>query len=180
MNGFGELLGRSDPVLPGEGLDLVVRARFRLDFVDLTDVIQQRVEAACLVDGACVVFCRHTTCALIVNEWEDGAQEDFRRRLEAMFPVDDYYIHDDLDLRTQNLVPGERRNGQAHVMQMLMGGTSVTLPVRDGALLLGRWQRVAMIELDRPKDRMIALQMLSSTRSPGPGDNPRPVLRHSS
>ena len=150
--------------------DFVVRADSRFGFVDITDVIRERVDLAGVREGACVAFCRHTTCALLVNEWEDGAQEDFRRRLQALFPPDDYYVHDDLDIRTQNLVPGERRNGHAHVMQMLMGGTSLTLPVRRGELLLGRWQRVALVELDHPKDRAVALQMLGSY-----GEDPRPL-----
>ena len=114
MDGFGELFEGSAQSRSSGALDLVVRARSRFDFVDLTDQVQKRVEAAGMIEGACVVFCRHTTCALVVNEWEDGVQEDFRRRLQDMFPLDDYYIHDDLDLRTQNLVPGECRNGHAH------------------------------------------------------------------
>ncbi len=124
-----------------------------------------------MVDGACLVFCSHTTCALVVNEWEDGAQEDFRRRLQNMASPDDYYLHDDMDLRTQNLVPGERKNGHAHVMQMLLGGTSIIFPVRGGSILLGRWQRITLVELDHPKDRLVAVQMLApswpSTRPEG-------------
>lgn len=159
MNGSHETVA---PSQAPAATDFIVRADFRFGFVDVTDAIRERVELAGLTEGACVAFCRHTTCALLVNEWEDGAQEDFRRRIETLFPPDDYYAHDDLDVRTQNLVPNERRNGHAHVVQMLMGGTSVTLPVRGGDLLLGRWQRVALVELDHPKDRSIALQMLGS------------------
>ena len=141
-------------------LDLVVRPRARLDFVDLTHHLEKRLRAHGMEHGACVVFARHTTCALVVNEWERGALADFRRRLEELFPADAYYEHDDLSLRTQNLVPGERRNGHAHVAQMLLGGSSLSIPVRSGRLLLGRWQRVLLVELDEPKEREVAVELL--------------------
>ena len=179
MNGFGGPVAGRPRLGRDDHLDFVVRAPCRFGFVDLTDTLEERIARAGLVEGACVAFSRHTTCALLVNEWEDGAQEDFRRRLQAMFPPEDYYVHDDLALRTQNLVPGERRNGHAHVMQMLMGGTSITLPVRNGALLLGRWQRVALVELDHPKDRMVAFQMLAS-RGPRPDTARRSLSRKAS
>ena len=147
-------------VWPAHGLDIMVRAPERLGFVDLTEHVVRRVLAAGLIDGLCVAFTRHTTCALAINEWEDGALADFRRRLEELCPPDEYYAHDDLQRRTQNLVPGERRNGHAHVAQMLMGGSSLSIPVRDGDLLLGRWQRLLLVELDHPKDRHVALQLL--------------------
>lgn len=151
---------RTPAVVSGAGLDLVVHARERFDCVDLTEHVVSRMVAAGLSEGLCVMFTRHTTCALTINEWEDGALEDFRRRVQDLFPPDDYYAHDDLDRRTQNLVPGERRNGHAHVAQMLMGGSSLSIPVRDGDLMLGTWQRIILVELDHPKRRDVALQLL--------------------
>ena len=174
-----DLAPRSDAIVAPDGtLDLVVRAPARFALVDLTEHIRLRLQAVDLQEGVCVVFTRHTTCALAINEWEEGAIEDFRRRLQVLFPPDDYYAHDDLERRTQNLVPGERRNGHAHVAQMLMGGSSLSIPVRGRRLLLGRWQRVLLVELDHPKTRSVALQLLgshlqaSSTR-PRPGSAPQ-------
>lgn len=151
-------------VTPDGPLDLVVHTRNRFDFIDLTEHLAERIGQNVLFEGACVAFVRHTTCGLIVNEWETGALADLRRRLEELFPTDAYYEHDDLSRRTENLVPGERPNGHAHVAQMLMGATSLTIPVRSGRLLLGRWQRVILIELDRPRDRMVAVQLLGPSR----------------
>jgi len=85
---------------------------------------------------------------------------DFRARLEAIVPVDIYYAHDDLERRTQNLQEShERRNGQAHVKQMLLGATSHSIPVADGEPMLGRWQRLMLVELDEPKEREIVFQV---------------------
>jgi secondary thiamine-phosphate synthase enzyme len=163
MNSTGEHYALENPgkVVP-DGIDLIARADRRLGFVDLTDSLETSLSRAGIWDGACIAFSRHTTCALMINEWEDGALEDLRDRVQALIPLDDYYAHDDHTRRTQNLMPAERRNGHAHVAQMLMGGTSLAIPVRRGRLLLGRWQRVILMELDHPKDRSIALQFLPS------------------
>ena len=134
-----------------------VRADERLGCVDLTEQIGDFVAASGIESGAVLVFCAHTTCSILVNEWESGALEDVKVRLDDLFPTDAYYAHDDLDRRTENLVPDERRNGHAHVAQMLMGQTSQMIPISGGKPFLGRWQRIFLIELDEPKDRNVVL-----------------------
>ena len=132
----------------------------RFAWIDLTDELKRAVKDSGITDGVAVAFCRHTTCALIINEWEDGALADFRSRLEALVPDDVYYAHDDMERRTQNLSePHERQNGQAHVKQMLLGATSHSIPVTGGELMLGRWQRLLLVELDEPHDREIVFQV---------------------
>lgn len=138
---------------------VTVEAERRLGFVDLTAELERVVAADGAAEGFVIVFARHTTCALLVNELEDGVQDDLRARLDHLFPPSTYYAHDDLTIRTQNLQPGERANGHAHVAQMLMGGTSQTIPFAAGELLLGRWQRLLLVELDEPKPREIVFQL---------------------
>lgn len=137
---------------------VTVTAPRRLGFVDVTPALEREVARAG-GDGFALAFCRHTTCGLLINELEDGAQADLAARLDHLFPPSTYYAHDDLAIRTQNLQPGERANGHAHVAQMLMGGTSHTIPVADGVPLLGRWQRLLLVELDEPKPREVVLQV---------------------
>jgi secondary thiamine-phosphate synthase enzyme len=133
-----------------------VRPVSRLGFVDLTDDLRRAIKDSGVTDGCAVAFCAHTTCALIVNELEEGALSDLRARLETLVPADIYYAHDDLERRTQNLQEGhERRNGQAHVTQMLLGATSHAIPVGAGEPLLGQWQRLLLLELDEPKERSV-------------------------
>lgn len=134
---------------------VVVRARCRRSFVDLTDALRSEVRATGPGDGVAVAFCAHTTCSLIINEWEDGAHEDFRRLLDSLVPPADYYCHDDLSYRTQNLQEDEPPNGDAHVVQMLGGSTSQLIPILGGDLVLGRWQRLMLLELDEPRDRTV-------------------------
>jgi secondary thiamine-phosphate synthase enzyme len=128
----------------------------RLSFVDLTEDLRRAIKDSGVTDGCAVAFCVHTTAALVINEWEDGALEDFRARLEDLVPPDVSYSHDDLERRTQNLQdPHERPNGRSHVAQMLMGGSSHAIPVTGGEPLLGTWQRLMLVELDEPKTRRI-------------------------
>lgn len=135
-------------------LTLRVRPEARLAAVDLTDDLRRAVKDAGVTDGCAVAFCAHTTCALVINEWEEGALADFRARLESLVPGDVYYAHDDLGRRTQNLQEGhERANGRSHVQHMLLGSTSHAIPVGAGEPLFGQWQRLLLIELDEPKDR---------------------------
>ena len=143
----------------------VVVAPARYSAVDLTDEIVSLVDAAPVSNGFALAFCMHTTCSLVINEWEDGALEDFAVALARLFPPADYYAHDDLSRRTQNLLPDERKNGAAHVGQMVIGGTSQVLPIVDGHLVLGRWQRLFLWELDRPKPRTVLFQVWGSSSS---------------
>ena len=129
-------------------------------WTDLTDELRRAVKDSGVTNGMAVAFCRHTTCALILNEWEDGAMSDFRARLETLVPDDIYYAHDDLERRTQNLQEShERQNGHAHVKLMLLGTTSHSIPVAAGEPMLGRWQRLMLVELDDPKEREIVFHV---------------------
>lgn len=147
-------------------LSVSVLAPHRLSFVDLSSQLIESVSATGLRDGIVVAFCRHTTCGLMINEWEDGAQEDLLRRLGLLVPEGIYFAHDDLEIRTQNLVPDERANGRAHVIQMLLGGNSQVIPVSGGIPLLGRWQRLFLLELDEPKERNIVFQTIGTHDEP--------------
>jgi secondary thiamine-phosphate synthase enzyme len=137
-------------------------ARHRHGFVDVTDDLRRAIKDAGVTSGCAVAFCAHTTCALIINEWEDGVLQDLTSRLERLVPHDEYFAHDDLARRTQNLVEEERVNGQAHVLQMLIGGSSHAIPVVDGEPALGTWQRIFLLELDEPKERHITCHVFGS------------------
>ena len=139
---------------------VTVTAPNRYAFLDLTDDLRRAIKDAGVTDGAAIVFCAHTTCALLINEWEDGALHDFRRHLTDLVPHDGvYYAHDDFTIRTQNLNPDERKNGHAHVKAMLLSATSHAIPVSAGEPAFGTWQRLIFLELDEPKDRTITFQV---------------------
>ena len=117
----------------------------RYSYLDLTEELQRAIKDAGVTEGAAIAFCQHTTAALLINEWEDGALEDFRRRVMELVPEDVYYAHDDMERRTQNLLEShERANGHSHVKSMLLSATSHAIPVVAGEPFLGRWQRLIL------------------------------------
>ncbi len=139
---------------------VTVAAQERYEFLDLTDDLKRAIKDSGVTEGAVIAFCAHTTCSLLITEWEDGAQADFRRHLTDLVPDDGvYYQHDDFDIRTQNLNPGERQNGHAHVKSMLLSATSHAIPVIDGEPGFGTWQRLIFFEMDEPKDRTITFHV---------------------
>ena len=140
--------------------DVTLIVEARLGILDLTDDLRRAVKDSGVTEGCAVAFCAHTTAALLINELEDGALADFRRRIEHLVPGDVSYSHDDLERRTQNLQEGhERPNGRSHVAQMLVGGSSHAIPVSGGEPMLGRWQRLLLLELDEPKERRVVFHV---------------------
>jgi secondary thiamine-phosphate synthase enzyme len=129
------------------------------EFIDLTDRLERLVGDAGLRFGVLTVQTLHTTTAVIVNEHEPLLLSDFRRLLERAAPADAHYRHDDPAVRTVNVTAAERPNGHAHCRALLLP-SSVSLNVADGRLVLGRWQRVFLVELDGPREREISALLL--------------------
>ena len=125
-------------------------------FIDLTDRLEALVAEAGIRFGFVNVQTLHTTTAVVVNELEPLLLSDFEAVLEKAAPSHEAYRHDDVSVRTVNLTPDERVNGHAHCRALLLA-PSVSLNVIDGRLLLGRWQRVFMAELDGPRTREVSI-----------------------
>ena len=137
-----------------------VSAAERYGYLDLTDDLRRAIKDAGVTDGAAIAFCEHTTAALLINEWEDGAMADLRRHLIEQIPHDGvYYAHDDFEVRTQNMNEDERKNGHAHVKAMMLSATSHAIPVVAGEPAFGRWQRLIFLEPDEPKERRITFHV---------------------
>lgn len=125
------------------------------EFWDVTDFAREVVARSGISHGQVTLYTPHTTTSIVINESETGFLNDFRAIVEEVVPTGRYYEHDDLELRTENLQEDEFVNGHAHVRQLLTGSTSVTIPVVDGQVVLGQWQRVLFAELDQARDRRI-------------------------
>ncbi|HKH30521.1 MAG TPA: secondary thiamine-phosphate synthase enzyme YjbQ [Gaiellaceae bacterium] len=131
---------------------------------DITDEVNAAVGESGIKDGIACVYSPHTTCCVRVNEFEQGFMEDFASLLKRLVPRESYYAHDDWDKRTENICEEDMEfgNGHSHCMSMLLGSAGESIPVRDGELLLGTWQRVLFIELDRERDRRWLVQVVGS------------------
>jgi secondary thiamine-phosphate synthase enzyme len=141
-----------------------MRTRGGLSITDITDEVNEAVRESGVQNGIACVYSPHTTCAVRVNEFESGFLEDFATLLKRLVPSEQYYQHDDWDKRTENLCPEDMDfgNGHAHCMSMLLGPAGESIPVTDGELLLGQWQRVLFIELDRERDRRWLVQVVGT------------------
>ena len=134
----------------------------RVQFIDLTELVAERVRRSGVGHGLVCLQTRHTTTAVVVNENEPLLIEDAKLMLERLAPRDARYGHNELHRRHEP-APDESPNGDAHCRAMLLG-SSATLAVVDGALQLGRWQRVFLVELDGPRCRTLAVVVMGLPR----------------
>jgi secondary thiamine-phosphate synthase enzyme len=128
-------------------------------FIDVTERLMALVVEAGVRVGFINVQTLHTTTAVVVNELEPLLLSDFGTVLERAAPREAGYRHDDVTVRTVNVTPDERINGHAHCQALLLAA-SVCLNIIEGQILLGRWQRVFMVELDGPRPRELSVLIL--------------------
>jgi len=109
--------------------------------------------------GLVYVHAMHTTAAIRINENERLLLQDFRRFLDRIAPAGNgAYEHDDLP-RRPGVPPDEPMNGHAHCQHLLLS-TSEMVPILNGQLELGRWQRIFLIELCTARERRVMVQVL--------------------
>jgi len=149
------------PAVARRRLSLVTECTFHV--TDVTDECVDLLATSGVREGVLSVFSEHTTCAVKINERETCFLEDFRLFMENLVPPHAYYLHDDFAIRDPQTLAGtveeEPVNGHSHIKQMLLGSSSETVPVVNGELALGRWQRIMFIELDQSRPRSIRLQV---------------------
>ena len=121
------------------------------DARDLTGRVLEAVKASGLSAGIATVFVSGSTAGVTTIEYESGVIEDLRKVIEELVPEDREYQH---NLRWQD------GNGFAHVRAALLK-PDLTVPFRDGALLLGTWQQIVLLDFDnRPRSRKVLVQIL--------------------
>src|SRR5579872_1083972 len=130
-------------------------------FIDITDDVADAVNRSGVANGIVVIFSRHTTAAIKINECEPELIKDMSRFLAEMVPLDREYRHNDFTVRTVNMEEDECPNAHSHCQHLMMSaGESV--PIIGGRMQLGRWQRIFLVELDRPKAREVTVQVLGT------------------
>lgn len=132
-------------------------------FIDLTPDLEAFVRESGIQSGLLNIQSLHTTAAIVINEHEPLLLTDIAKLLERLAPLDGYYRHDNITLRSANCALTEPPNGHSHCRALLLGST-VAVNVIDGRLQLGRWQRVFLVELDGPRTREVSLFLLGAGR----------------
>jgi len=115
------------------------------------------VERSAIRNGFAVIYSRHTTAAIRINENEPYLIRDMECFLQRVAPPGAFYNHNDVHHR--NAEEEDGANGHAHCQQLLLGA-SETVPIVEGKLLFGRWQRIFLVELDRGRPREVIVQLV--------------------
>ena len=129
------------------------------EFIDITDWVAECVAESQIANGFVVVYSKHSTAAVKINENEPLLLDDMAGFLEKIFPRDHSYQHNNFEIRTVNMNENESPNGHAHLQHLLMG-TSETVPVMDGQMQFGTYQSIFFIELDHPRPREVLVQIV--------------------
>lgn len=127
-----------------------------INIYNITAKIQDLVSATSIINGQVLIFSRHTTTALAINEDEVRLLEDIKVFLRKLAPETDKYLHNDLHLR--DVPEDEPINAHSHLMAMMLT-TSEVVPIVEGKLALGTWQSVLFFELDGPRQRTVFIQI---------------------
>ena len=132
----------------------------KLDALDVTEDVTDLVRSSGVKEGSVLVFSPHTTCCVMVAAPGAATVAALQDAMERVAPVAAYYAHDDLDVRTENLVEDESANAPAHIFHVVAGRASECIPVTNGELRLGTWQRILFVELDCSRPRRYCVQVL--------------------
>jgi len=121
------------------------------DVINITEQVAGAISESGISNGTITVFVSGSTGAITTIEYEPGLVKDFPEMLSRVAPDDINYFHE------QRWHDG---NGRSHVKASLVG-PSLTIPFKDGQLLLGTWQQIVFLELDtRARTRTLVLQII--------------------
>ncbi len=126
-------------------------------FIDITNRVEEAALKSGITNGFAVVFSKHTTAAIRINENEPALIGDMERMLEGIAPSCAEYKHNEFAHAFST--NGERPNGHSHCQHLLLGA-SEAVPVMDGKLIVGQWQRIFLIELDHGREREVVVQLV--------------------
>jgi len=115
--------------------------------IDISDLIQKVVRESKIKSGICYLYVPHTTAGVTINENADpSVGKDIIKELNKVIPFDDNYSH----------LEG---NAAAHIKATLVG-SSETILIEDGSLVLGTWQGIYFCEFDGPRSRKLMVKMI--------------------
>ncbi|MBI5869791.1 MAG: YjbQ family protein [Actinobacteria bacterium] len=128
--------------------EIRISSSSRSELIDISGKVQEAVDRSGVVDGVCLVFVPHTTAAVTINEGADPAvRRDIEAELDKVIPWNDGYAH------------GEG-NSAAHIKTSLFG-SSETILVSGGRLVLGTWQSIYFCEFDGPRNRKAYIKVMA-------------------
>ena len=122
-----------------------LRSHRKREMIDITEEAAGIVRASKAAEAICSVYVAHATAAIVINENDDpNVCVDVLDALDKLIPAG-VWRHDRVD-----------GNAASHIQSAILG-PGETIPVRDGALVLGTWQAIMLVELDGPRDRRVVV-----------------------
>jgi secondary thiamine-phosphate synthase enzyme len=126
--------------------ELHISSQRRNQMIDITDEIQRLVKEENINEGSLIVYVPHTTAGITINEGADpDVQQDIIETLEKLIPEDASYHHSE-------------GNSDAHIKASVLG-SSVTILIAKGKLVLGTWQHIFFYEGDGPRHRTVYISI---------------------
>ena len=129
----------------------------RCELYNLTERIADILRRHDVKDGMVLLSSLHTTMALFVNEWQSALLHDVKSMLNKVVSPGDGWRHDDPEHSDC-----DRRNAHSHLQASLLGH-ALSLGVAKGKLVLGQFQAIIAAELDGPRNRDLAVQIIASS-----------------
>ena len=131
-----------------------IQTTTREELHNISQMIRDFVRSSGIRAGSLIISSMHTTCAILINEWQDALVHDVKTYLQALIDKESYYRHND-----PAWSDCDRHNADSHLRSLLLG-MSLTLQIAEGEVVLGEWQSVIMAELDGPRERTVRLQAM--------------------
>jgi secondary thiamine-phosphate synthase enzyme len=135
-----------------------VQTEKREELYNLTQLVRDFVKSSGVTAGSVIVSSMHTTCALVINEWQDALVDDVKAYIQSLTGTDTYYRHND-----PALSDCDRHNADSHLRSLILGMT-LTFQIAEGEIVLGEWQSIIMAELDGPRERTVRMQAMGVAR----------------
>ena len=132
-------------------MELPVSSKNRVEFIDVTPQVQAALEKHKVSHGICHIYVPHTTAGITINENADPSVcQDIYSQLNTIVPFDGKYRHTE-------------GNAAAHIKASIIG-TSATVIIERGRLLLGTWQGIFFCEFDGPRHRRLYLKIAAEEK----------------
>lgn len=135
-----------------------IKSTSSVELIDITEKVEEVVSDSGVREGMVLVYSPHTSAGIFVNHNEPMLLQDFARVLHRLAPIDDRYSHDLFELAKKSKSDG-RSNGHSHCKAMLLG-TSATLPIEKGHVMITEKQNIFMAEMDGARARDIVIQVM--------------------
>ena len=123
----------------------------RMDFVNITQDVEEALRESGIREGICLVNAMHITASVFINDDEPGLHHDYKRWLEELAP------HEPLSRYSHNLT-GED-NGDAHHKRQVMG-RDVVVAVTEGKLHFGTWEQIFYGEFDGNRRKRVLIKII--------------------